>query len=70
MWKLKKYTMTTMIVNGKRYLLNTEMCDKAQDETAQRILGAYPKDAVVEFEAPTLQDVAPRTLGQLINKYK
>tara|TARA_R110002049_G_scaffold92910_2_gene230114 strand:- start:2228 stop:2380 length:153 start_codon:yes stop_codon:yes gene_type:complete len=49
--------MTTMIVNGDSYLINTQMCDKAQDEVAQRILERYPHDADIEFQPPTSQDV-------------
>jgi len=49
--------MITMIVNGDKYLLNTEMCQKAQDETAQRILSVYPKDAIIEFQTPRSEDL-------------
>ena len=49
--------MTTMIVNGDRYLINTEMSDKAQDEIVQRILERYPNGADIEFQPPTFQDV-------------
>jgi len=49
--------MTTMIINGDRYLINTEMSDKAQDEVVQRILERYPNDADIEFQPPTFQDV-------------
>ena len=47
--------MQTMIVNGKRYLLNplSSSCEK----TIQDILDHYPPDATVEFEETTLQDV-------------
>tara|TARA_Y100000114_G_C11604196_1_gene251931 strand:- start:363 stop:533 length:171 start_codon:yes stop_codon:yes gene_type:complete len=47
--------MKTMIVNGKRYLINplSPSCEK----TIQDILDHYPADAVVEFEEATLQDV-------------
>ena len=63
--------MEVMIINGDRHLVNTTMCDKAQDETCKRILSGYPADAIVEWdENPTIQDVAPTTLSQLINKYK
>jgi hypothetical protein len=49
--------MTVMVVNGNRYLLNTDMCEKAQDETAQRILSDYPHDAIIEFDTPKIEDL-------------
>ena len=63
--------MEVLIINGDRHLINTTMCDKAQDEVTQRILSGYPKDAQVDWDdTPTIQDTIPATLGQLINKYK
>ena len=49
--------MTVMVVNGHRYLINTDMCDKAQDENTERILKHYPHDAIVEFDNVTQQDL-------------
>lgn len=59
--------MEVLIVNGNRHLVNTSMCDKAQDETCQRIIKGYPQDAIVEWdESPTLQDVSPTSLSDIL----
>lgn len=55
--------MTTMIVNGHRYLINDTMCDKMQDENTERILKHYPADCIIEFEVPTKEDVLPTKLN-------
>ena len=47
--------LTVMIVNGDRYLLNTE--SKAADRVAEDILKQYPQDACVDFTNPTIEDV-------------
>lgn len=60
--------MEVLIVNGNRYLINTDVCDKAQDEACERILKNYPADADVDWdENVTMQDVLPKTIQQLIN---
>jgi len=42
--------MITLIVNGKEYLLNTEVSDKQQDETVARILANHPEDSIIDFK--------------------
>lgn len=42
--------MIVLVVNGDRYLFNDEVCDEAQDACAERILSAYPADAMVDFD--------------------
>tara|TARA_R110001606_G_scaffold384658_1_gene547679 strand:- start:4499 stop:4666 length:168 start_codon:yes stop_codon:yes gene_type:complete len=49
--------MIVLVVNENRYLFNNEVCDKAQDECAERILSAYPDNAIVDFD-----DVQPQDL--------
>ena len=49
--------MEVMIVNGNRYLINTNVCAKAQDDNAERILKNYPQDAIIEFDSVKLKDV-------------
>jgi len=40
--------MHTMIVNGNRYLINTE--SKACDEVCAKILETYPSNSIVDFD--------------------
>lgn len=49
--------MIVLVVNGNRYLFNDEVIDKAQDDAAERILSAYPSDAIVEFDEVRDEDV-------------
>ena len=41
--------MGELIVNGNKYLINTRMSDKAQDEVCEMILKGYPSDATIDF---------------------
>lgn len=41
--------MGELIVNGNSYLINTRMCEKAQDEVCEMILKHYPQDATIDF---------------------
>lgn len=60
--------MEVLIVEGKRYLINTNVSEKAQDEACERILEGYPADAEVDWDDNvTMEDVLPRTIKQLIN---
>lgn len=49
--------LITMVVNGKRYLLNEDAA--CIDQSAQLILDTYPRDAEVYFESPTEADINP-----------
>ena len=49
--------MIVLVVNQDRYLFNNEICDDAQDECAERIISAYPDDAVVEFDEVRGEDL-------------
>ena len=49
--------MIVLVVNGDRHLFNDEVIDKAQDEAAERIINAYPPDAVVDFDEVRDEDV-------------
>ena len=62
--------MEVMVVNGKRYLINTDLDDHVLDDVCEGILkwypsqrqgdaSAYPLDANVEFEAPKMADLIP-----------
>ena len=63
--------MEVLIVNGNRYLINTDVSNDTQDETCKRILKDFPHDAIVEWdENVTMQDVLPMTVHELINKNK
>lgn len=57
-----------LIANNNRYLIETE--SKAVDKTCEDILKHCPIDEVVEFSKPTLDDVRPKTLKELINENK
>ena len=52
--------MIVLVVNGDRYLFNDKVIDSAQDECAERIISAYPDDALVEFDQVRQQDVQPK----------
>jgi hypothetical protein len=41
--------MGHLIVNGNKYLINTSMCEAAQDEACNIILKGYPSDATIDF---------------------
>lgn len=47
--------LTVMIVEGDRYLINTE--SPAVDSSVEDILTKYPKDACIDFTNPTIEDV-------------
>ncbi len=49
--------MIVLVVNGNRYLFNDKVIDKAQDDAAEKILSAYPDDAIVEFDEVRDEDV-------------
>ena len=49
--------LITMVVNGKRYLLNEDA--SCIDQSAKLILDTYPRDAEVYFESPTDTDINP-----------
>ena len=49
--------MIVLVVNGNRHLFNDQVIDKAQDECAERIISAYPDDAIVEFNEVRDQDI-------------
>ena len=49
--------MEVMIVNGKRYLINTDLEPHVLDGICQDILKYYPPDVSVEFEAVKMSDV-------------
>ena len=51
--------MEVMVVNGKRYLINTDLDDHVLDGVCGDILKWYPLDANVEFEAPKMADLIP-----------
>lgn len=55
-----------LIANNNRYLIETE--SKAVDKTCEEILKHHPTDTIVEFVEPTLEDVKPKKLKELINK--
>ena len=60
--------MEVLIVNGKRYLINVDVSDQAQDEAVERILKDYPADAEVDWdEVLREEDYMPMTLNQIIN---
>ena len=46
--------LITMVVNGKRYLLNEDAA--SIDQAAQLILAVYPADAEVYFTHPIPED--------------
>ena len=63
--------MEVLIINGKRHLINTSVTDFVQDKECERILKGYPQDAVVEWdENPTMEDVMPLTLTQILKNIK
>lgn len=47
--------LITMKVQNKRFLINED--SPAADENIKRILSDFPKDALIEFEKPSLEDV-------------
>jgi hypothetical protein len=49
--------MIVLKVNNDRYLFNDEVCEAAQDAAAERILTAYPPDAVVDFDIVRSGDI-------------
>ena len=51
--------MEVMVVNGKRYLINTDLDDHVLDGVCEGILKGHPLDANVEFEAPKMADLIP-----------
>lgn len=58
-------SLTVMVVDGKRFLINEET--KASDKVCKDILEQYPSDVIVEFEVPTLADVIPKSLRDIVN---
>ena len=42
--------MEVMIINGNRYLINTDASDEVQDMDCKRIMDQYPDDAVIVWE--------------------
>ncbi len=61
--------MEVMIVNGTRYLINTQASAHVVDQTCEDILKHYPQDVTVEWdENVTRDDIMPLTLSQLKNK--
>lgn len=56
--------MIVLVVNNNRYLFNDQVADHVQDETAKRILSAYPEDADVWFD-----EIKPQDLSLMTNSY-
>lgn len=50
-------SLTVMVVNGTRYLLNEDA--SCIDQSAKIILDTYPHDAKVHFESPKHEDLFP-----------
>ena len=51
--------MEVMVVNGKRYLINTDLADHVLDGVCRDILKWYPSDANVEFDDVKPSDIRP-----------
>ena len=51
--------MEVMVINGNRYLINTDLAQHVLDGVCEDILKWYPSDANVEFEASTMADLMP-----------
>lgn len=59
-------SLTVLVVNGKRYLINEE--SKASDKVCEEIIEHHGSDAIVEFDKVELTDVKPKSLKELINE--
>ena len=57
-------SLTVLVVDGKRFLINTE--SKASEKHCEEIIKSFPSDAVVEFDEVKKSDVMPKTLNELI----
>jgi len=59
--------METLIVNGKRYLINTEVEEHVKDFECERILKQYPADAIVDWDHNvTMEDIMPLSLSDIM----
>ena len=59
--------METLIVNGKRYLINTEVEEHVKDFECERILNQYPADAIVDWDHNvTTDDVMSLSLSDIM----
>ena len=52
--------MEVMVVNGKRYLFNTDLEPHVVDRACEDILKHYSPDVSVHFEKPTMEDIMPK----------
>lgn len=57
-------SLTILIVNNNRYLINTE--SKYSDKRCQEIIDSYPDDAVIDFDEVRMSDVTRKTVKDLI----
>lgn len=58
--------LKTLVINNKhRYLINED--SPVGEKVALDIISYHGWDCVVEFAKPTLEDVLPKTVKELIN---
>ena len=51
--------MKVLVVDGNRYLINTELAQHVLDGICEDILKYYPPDATVEFDDVKPSDIRP-----------
>ena len=58
--------MEIMIIQGNRYLINTEASDNFQDVECKRIMDQYPDDAEITWdESPSKEDLSTFSLKEI-----